>query len=80
MEDKTIKGLGAPPKTHDGSPFRVAIVHARWNDEVIKALVDGAVGKLKSLGVKSENIVVKSVPGSYELPFACKKWVCATLA
>ncbi len=74
-EDKTIKGLGAPPKTHDGSAFRIAIVHARWNDEVIKALVQGAVDKLKALGVKDENIVIKTVPGSYELPFACKKWV-----
>ncbi|CAK9779978.1 Lumazine synthase [Cutaneotrichosporon oleaginosum] len=74
-EDKTIKGLGAPPKTHDGSAFRIAIVHARWNDEVIKALVHGAVDKLKSLGVKEENIVIKSVPGSYELPFACKKLI-----
>lgn len=73
MEDKTIKGLGAPPKSHDGSAFRIAIVHARWNDEVIKALVNGAIEKLKAQGVKDENIVVKSVPGSYELPFACKK-------
>ncbi|BEI84352.1 hypothetical protein CcaverHIS002_0409560 [Cutaneotrichosporon cavernicola] len=74
-EDKTIKGLGAPPKAHDGSAFRIAIVHARWNDDVIKALVQGAVDKLKALGVKDENIVIKTVPGSYELPFACKKLI-----
>ncbi|BEJ15083.1 hypothetical protein CspHIS471_0408500 [Cutaneotrichosporon sp. HIS471] len=74
-EDKTIKGLGAPPKAHDGSAFRIAIVHARWNDDVIKALVQGAVDKLKALGVKEENIVIKTVPGSYELPFACKKLI-----
>lgn len=73
MADKTVKGLGAPPKQHDGSPFRIAIVHARWNDVVIKALVDGTVAKLKAQGVKEENIVIKSVPGSYELPFAVQK-------
>lgn len=73
MSDPTIKGLGAPTKTYDGSPFRVAIIHARWNDVVIGALVDGCIKKLKEQGVKEENIVIKSVPGSYELPFACKQ-------
>ena len=72
MSDPTIKGLGAPPKSYDGSPFRVAIVHARWNDVVINALVEGCINKLKELGVKGENIVLKSVPGSYELPMAAK--------
>jgi len=75
MSDPTVKGLGAPPKTYDGSPFRIAIVHARWNDVVIKALVDGTVKKLKEQGVKEENIVLKSVPGSFELPFAAQKLI-----
>ncbi|ORY24775.1 6,7-dimethyl-8-ribityllumazine synthase [Naematelia encephala] len=75
MSDPTIKGLGAPPKTYDGSSLRVAIVHARWNDVVISALLQGAISKLKAQGVKEENIVVKSVPGSYELPFAAKKLI-----
>ncbi|OCF35515.1 6,7-dimethyl-8-ribityllumazine synthase [Kwoniella heveanensis BCC8398] len=72
MSDPTIKGLPPPPKSYDGSSFRIAIVHARWNDAIIKALVDGTISKLKAQGVKEENIVVKSVPGSYELPFACR--------
>lgn len=73
MSDPTIKGLGAPTKTYDGSSFRIAIVHARWNDVIINALVKGCVEKLKAQGVKEENIVIKSVPGSYELPFAAKQ-------
>jgi 6,7-dimethyl-8-ribityllumazine synthase len=73
--DTTIKGLPPPPTTYDGSPFRIAIVHARWNDAVISALVSGTIQKLKEQGVKSENIVVKTVPGSYELPFAAQKYV-----
>ncbi|WVR09088.1 6,7-dimethyl-8-ribityllumazine synthase [Kwoniella sp. DSM 27419] len=72
MADPTIKGLPPPPKSYDGSDMRIAIVHARWNDAIIKALVDGTVKKLKEQGVKEENIVVKSIPGSYELPFACR--------
>ena len=73
MSDPTIKGLAPSTKTYDGSPFRIAIVRARWNDAVIRTLVEGTVRKLKEQGVKAENIVVKSVPGSYELPFACQK-------
>lgn len=72
MSDPTIKGLGEAPTKYDGSPFRIAIIHARWNDVIINALVEGCVKKLKEQGVKGENIVVKSVPGSYELPFAAK--------
>lgn len=72
MSDPTIKGLGPATTTYDGSPFRIAIVHARWNDVIINSLVKGTVDKLKSLGVKEENIVLKSVPGSYELPMAAK--------
>jgi 6,7-dimethyl-8-ribityllumazine synthase len=70
--DPTIKGLGPTTTTYDGSAFRIAIVHARWNDVIINSLVKGCIDKLKSLGVKEDNIVLKSVPGSYELPMAAK--------
>ncbi|KAG5634227.1 hypothetical protein H0H81_002792 [Sphagnurus paluster] len=69
----TIKGISKPPVDHDGSNLRIAIVHARWNKTVIEALVSGAIAKLKERGVKESNIVVESVPGSFELPFACSK-------
>lgn len=61
-----IKGLGQVDNEYDGSHLKVGIVHARWNSEVITALLKGAVSKLETLGVK--DIVVQSVPGSYELP------------
>jgi 6,7-dimethyl-8-ribityllumazine synthase len=57
----------------DGSNLRVAIVHARWNKAVIDALIGGAVRKLKESGVKDHNIVIQSVPGSFELPLACQR-------
>ncbi|KAJ7827776.1 6,7-dimethyl-8-ribityllumazine synthase [Mycena olivaceomarginata] len=69
----TIKGLPESAVKHDGSALRVAIVHARWNTAVIDALVAGAVAKLKERGVKDSNIVVQSVPGSFELPLACQR-------
>lgn len=71
----TIKGLSKSDTKYDGSTLRVAIVHARWNKEVIDSLVAGAVTKLKENGVKDTNIVIQSVPGSFELPIACSKCV-----
>jgi 6,7-dimethyl-8-ribityllumazine synthase len=67
----TIKGPA--PAKYDGASLRIAIVHARWNSTVIDALVAGAISKLKESGVKESNIVVQSVPGSFELPLACAK-------
>jgi 6,7-dimethyl-8-ribityllumazine synthase len=73
MTSESIKGIG-PAKTQiDGSTLRVAIVHARWNEKVIEGLVKGTITKLKEGGVKDSNIVIESVPGSYELPLACSR-------
>ena len=71
----TIKGLSPSDVEYDGSNLRIAIVHARWNRVIIDALVAGAVAKLKEKGVKQNNIVIQSVPGSFELPLACSKCV-----
>ncbi|SCU84380.1 LAME_0C09252g1_1 [Lachancea meyersii CBS 8951] len=68
-----VKGLGQPDKKYDGTGIKVCIVHARWNRQVIDALVKGAIDKMLSLGVKEEDIFVETVPGSFELPFATKK-------
>jgi len=73
----SIKGPSAPVK-YDGSPLRIAIVHARWNKAVVDALVAGAVSKLKESGVKESNIIVQSVPGSFELPLACAKVIAGS--
>lgn len=74
MTDATIKGLPPPPVKYDGSSQRILIVHARWNDTIIQSLVSGCVAKLREQGVKEENIVIKTVPGSYELPFATQRY------
>jgi 6,7-dimethyl-8-ribityllumazine synthase len=58
----------------DGSPLRIAIVHSRWNKSVIDALIAGAVRKLTDYKVKKENIIIQSVPGSFELPLACQRY------
>ncbi|GAA5986335.1 hypothetical protein JCM10908_003708 [Rhodotorula pacifica] len=76
--DPTVKGLGAPPEQFDGSGLRFLIVHARWNEQVISPLVDGAVATMLKYGAKRENIVIESVPGSYELPIACSRMIAAS--
>ena len=40
---------------------------------IIDPLLAGAKTSLLGLGVKESNIVVQSVPGSWELPIACSK-------
>lgn len=55
--------------------MRIGIIHARWNNKIIDALVKGAVQRLKDLNVKEENIIIESVPGSFELPYGSKLFV-----
>ena len=73
-----IKGPGAPQPHHNGSALRIGIVHARWNDQIISALLDGTLKSLHAAGVKQENIVIQTVPGSYELPYAVRKMYLAS--
>lgn len=70
-----VRGLGQIDQKYDGSKLRIGILHARWNRPIINALVDGAIKQMKALGVKEENIIVETVPGSYELPFGSRKFV-----
>ncbi|AET37769.1 lumazine synthase RIB4 Ecym_2009 [Eremothecium cymbalariae DBVPG len=70
-----ISGLANSDQKYDGSSLKIAILHARWNKNIIDALVSGAVKTMQSLGVKEQNIHIESVPGSYELPFAASRLV-----
>ena len=73
----TIKGPGEA-RTYDGSPLRIGIVHARWNKEIISALLEGTLSSLRAAGVRDENIVIQTVPGSYELPYAVQRMYTAS--
>ncbi len=46
---------------------KFGIVVSEWNDEITESLYSGAYETLISLGAKSENIIKKYVPGSFEL-------------
>ncbi|HAS47331.1 MAG TPA: 6,7-dimethyl-8-ribityllumazine synthase [Microscillaceae bacterium] len=51
----------------DISQKRFAVVVAEWNEEVTGALLNGTLATLQKEGAVENNIVVKTVPGSYEL-------------
>ena len=59
----------------DGKGMRVGIVVAEWNDNITKALLDGAVKTLKENGVESGDIKVEVVPGSFELIYGSAQMV-----
>lgn len=47
--------------------MKFGIVVSEWNSKVTGALLQGAFDTLLRHGAKEENILVKSVPGSFEL-------------
>lgn len=52
--------------------MRFGIVVAEWNQEITFALAKGAVDTLKKHGAREDDIVVKYVPGSFELPLGAQ--------
>lgn len=58
-----VKGGEAP----SAEEFLFGIVYAEWNSEITEALKNGAINTLLANGAKIENILVRSVPGSFEL-------------
>ncbi len=63
--------LSAPkPSAIDGSAFGIGIVAARFNDRLVDALLERALGELRAAGVKENRIRVLRVPGSHEVPVA----------
>ncbi len=61
-----------PNSIPDASEMSFAIVVSEWNNEITFALRDGAIDTLLKHGVREENLFVKYVPGSFELPLAAK--------
>jgi 6,7-dimethyl-8-ribityllumazine synthase len=51
---------------------KFAIVVAEWNSEVTVKLFEGAKETLLKHGAKEQNIVVSTVPGSFELSFGAQ--------
>jgi 6,7-dimethyl-8-ribityllumazine synthase len=63
--------LAAPIDTLvQGSAFRVGVVAARFNEELVNALLTRVLERLLAAGVKEKAITVVRVPGAHEVPWA----------
>lgn len=57
----------------------VGIAVSEWNSDVTSKLLTGAVQTLLKAGCASENIIIKHVPGAFELPYAAQLFAENTL-
>lgn len=62
-------------KVPDAEPMKFGIVVSEWNADITGALLEGAVATLKRHGAKEEHILVKTVPGSFELTFGAHQLI-----
>ncbi|MGQ9620747.1 MAG: 6,7-dimethyl-8-ribityllumazine synthase [Bacteroidales bacterium] len=54
-------------KVPDAAEMRFGIVVSDWNNEITNSLLAGCVATLKQHGTSDDNIIIKRVPGSFEL-------------
>ena len=58
----------SPDTVPSAKGMRFGIVVSDWNNDITGALLRGAVDTLIKHGTLEQNIVIKHVPGSFELP------------
>ena len=63
----------------DATGMRVGIVVSEWNEKITGALLEGVCQTLKKHGVKEDSIIVKPVPGSFELVYGASGFVASGL-
>ncbi|HRY99189.1 MAG TPA: 6,7-dimethyl-8-ribityllumazine synthase [Bacteroidales bacterium] len=52
--------------------LRIGIVVSDWNVRVTGALLEGAVALLTAQGIAAKDLIIRRVPGSFELAFAAQ--------
>jgi 6,7-dimethyl-8-ribityllumazine synthase len=57
----------------DAGGMRVAVVASRFNDDVTKLLLEGALEELAGRGLEPESVPVVWVPGAFEIPLLAKQ-------
>jgi 6,7-dimethyl-8-ribityllumazine synthase len=71
-----MSGIGVPPDDvtavlRAGSPhLRVGVVAARWHQDLVDGLVEGAMAALRRRGIEEPTLV--RVPGTFELAVAAR--------
>lgn len=64
-----------PETVPNAKEMKFGIVVSEWNEEITGALLEGAVNTLKKHGALDDNILVKTVPGSFELTFGANQMI-----
>ncbi len=64
-----MSGAGSPEIEIDGTGLNIVIVAGRWHDVITDGLIAGATRVLEASGARYSLV---RVPGSFELPVACK--------
>lgn len=64
-----MSGEGAPTLDIDGTGLKVTIVSGLWHTRISEGLLNGARAVLDASGAE---VSLVQVPGSFELPVACK--------
>jgi len=57
----------------DGKNLKIAIAVSKFNQDITKKMLEGALAVLKLNKIKKNNINIIWVPGSFEIPLACQK-------
>lgn len=57
---------------HAGTGLRIAVAVARFNENVTRRLLHGALAALRKCGVAEESVDVAWVPGAFDLPVAAQ--------
>lgn len=67
-----------PNAIPNGNSYSIGIIAAEWNPEITNAMLQGAADTLREHGVKESNIIVRRVPGTFELSSAADMMLCRT--
>ena len=70
----SIKNLSDYDKNiiSNGADYKIGIVVSEWNEQITKALLQGALETLKEHGVQDNHLDIKHVPGAFELPLGAQ--------
>jgi len=60
------------PLQHDAAGCRFAIVAAAFHRPLVERMVQGALTVLRARGAAEDDLEITWVPGSFELPLACR--------
>jgi len=70
----SIKNLSDYDKKNisNGADYKIGIVVSEWNEAITSKLMEGAINTFKENGVTDQNLLIKSVPGAFELPLGAQ--------